>query len=630
MAITLLSHTQTQKIKTFMEKNGWSIKCLIEDNFRFSLKQNKTFILTLKFPVQLPLKFNVPFEILSFKLSIVFKFWNLDKSFIALLKKLMISLKEFSEQISLNIELPLSDKKKELLDLLNLIIPESYQNEKEQSWINKIRISLMNKRKRFETLEETMVNKIGEELGKLGLNPTFRSPWELEKGIPKLRTSETLLFSTEEPFDEFFIFEKGFYTYFKDIEYKKFYIRSLFESYTPYIIRSLFDSDDSEELLNDLLKDWVKFSRLTLNSILEIIDGIEFDPNGLRSFDPKRELETTNFVEENNNFCFSALHYESSIAKELYPLHHDLLNAPPKNFKIIENLNYLTKAEELIINYKFKEANTILTKALQTFNKYKQKKAVVTILMLLKEVALTLNQKEIAINYLKNALSIAKSGKVPLSYIIEIHFELGKAHFELEFFSVARKYFEVITDYIEKNKPTIAQKNEYLGLCYIYLGLIYQEGFDMRSKSIETFKKAFEIGKNSIKVNLNYHLLRAKYYKKGGKLSQAQKMLNMAVKNLDFEFVDTEHQELLADLYLELVEYYIFSRKSTKAANHYLSQAKRFLHEKTIEGIKRTVIWNKLMSAFFKLLINNDEKALYYHSESLKFKRQLEIILKND
>jgi len=626
MSYTLLSLNEIQKVHNLMKENGWSIKGVIENNYRYSFKQNKTFLFTLKIPIYLPLKFNVPFEILNFKISIAFKLWNLDKDMLEFLKKLMLLLKNFVKRVSFDIELPISDKKKELVELLNLIIPEVINDENESVWINKIRISLMNKRSKLGVLEESTINTLGKELKKSGLEPTFQLPWELEKGIPKLRTSETLFFSTNEPLVEFFILEKGFFTYFKDLVYKKFYIRSFFESYTPYIIQGLYSSD---ELLCDLLTNWIKFSRLSLNSILEVIDQMEIKTHELRSFEPKRELDTKNFVDDHNNFTFSALHYESLIAKELYPIHHNSLNSPPNNFKVIENLNYLTKAEELINNYKLKEANNILTKALKTFNKYKQKKAVVTILLLLKQIALTLNQKEVAINYLKNALSIAKSGKVPVSYIVKIHYKLGKIYFELEFLPTAKSYFEIITNFIETQKLSFPKKDEYLGLCYIYLGLIYQQSEEI-NKSIETFKKAFELAKNSIKLKLNYHLLRAKYYKKVGKLSQAQKMLTMSVKNIEIDKISHEYHELVADLFLELSEYYVHHRKSSKNANYYLSQTKRFLHTNTISGIRKSIRWNKLMSTFFNLLIKNNEKASYYLKESRKLERQLEIILNTE
>jgi tetratricopeptide (TPR) repeat protein len=627
MSITLLSQEQIRKLRNLMREKGWKINGLIGNNYRYSFKQNKFSLFSSRYPIHLPFKLNIPFEIINFKIGLAFKYWNLDRKSLELLKKVMEMLRNFVEQASLNIKLPVMDKKKKLVDLLNMVIPEVYQTEKENAWINRIRISLMNKRNKIGELGENIITALGKQLKEIGLKPTFRLPWELENGIPKLRTSETLFFSTNEPFDEFFILEKGFFTYLKDIQFKKFYIRSCFESYTPYILHALFNS---EELLCNLVKNWIKFARLSLNWILEKINTLDINNQSLRPFDQKRELTNKKtFVEEENNFPFSALHYESSIAKELYPIHHNLLNTPPNNYKVIENLNLITQAESLINNYKLKNANEVLTKALKIFNKYKQRKAVVKILLLLKKIALMLNQNETAINYLKNALKIAKSGKINVSYVVKIHYQLGKIHFELEFLSVAKQYFEVISNFIEKKNYSFPKKDKYLGLCYIYLGLIYQESENI-AKSTKAFKKAFAYAKNSMTVKLKYHLLRAQYYKKQGKLSQAQKMLKMSIKNIDFDSIEKKNYPLLADLYLELSEYYIFDRKSSKNANYYLSQTKRFLNGKTIGGIKRSVRWNQLISAFFKHLIKNNEKASYYQKESRKFQRQLDIALNKE
>ena len=83
----------------------------------------------------------------------------------------------------------------------------------------------MNKRDEFGNYDKIDANKIVSILDNVRLKPTFKLPWELKDGVPKLRTSETLFFSNDEPFDEFFILEKGYFTFFKDLEYNKFYIR---------------------------------------------------------------------------------------------------------------------------------------------------------------------------------------------------------------------------------------------------------------------------------------------------------------------------------------------------------------------------------------------------------------------
>jgi len=233
-------------------------------------------------------------------------------------------------------------------------MPEPITDEIDSTWLNRIRISLMNKRDKFQQFDGENINKIVNALKNTRLKPTFKLPWELKDGVPKLRASETLFFSNEEKFDEFFILEKGFFTFFKHLEYHKFFIRTSFDCYSPYILSSLFN--DTEFKLEMYVENWIKFSRMMLNSILEIITLAEINQNDYVKFNPERELESKGFELERNNFPFSALHYESTLSKgELYQIHNYLFNSPPTNFELIESINSYTDAEKLIKNYRFDE-----------------------------------------------------------------------------------------------------------------------------------------------------------------------------------------------------------------------------------------------------------------------------------
>lgn len=623
MSITPFSHNEIEWLNNFFEDNGWNINGYIENYFRYSLKNDNTIVLTLKFPVVLPIRLNIPYEVANFKISIAFQFWNLDSAN-NLISYLVKNLRNFALNVSLDHNFPIKGKEKELVSLLNEIMPDTIKNEKENSWINRIRISLMNKSEKFKLFKKNVIEELGDKLKNSGLNPTFDHPWELRKGIPKLRTSETLFFSNEESFDEFFILEKGFFTYFKDLEFKKMYIRSFFESYSPYIIQKIFDDVESIQL-PDLLQNWIKFARLLLNSVIKIITSGDFSKNILLSFRPERTLDNNQFIEDSNSFPFSALHYETIIAKELYPLHSDLLNHPPSDFEVIEYLNYYTEAEELINNYKFEEATEILTEALKIFNKHKQRKMVVSILLFLKDIALKTNREQVAINYLENALAVAKSGEIPIDYILTIHQELGKIYFKSRNFEKAIHHFNIIINFIENKTDLSEQEKEILGVASIYLGLIYQEQGKI-TLSKETFRKAFELTSELTKINLLYHLLRARFYKNNGKLSLAQKMLKMSLKNIEIDEIEEENHNILSDLLMELSEYYIHDRQDTKKAHYFLKRSKDLVDRKSIEGLRKSIRWNLLSSDFYSYLIENKEKAQYHIKESQKLKNQLRTI----
>jgi tetratricopeptide (TPR) repeat protein len=284
-----------------------------------------------------------------------------------------------------------------------------------------------------------------------------------------------------------------------------------------------------------LIENWVKFARLFLNSIIKIIDVGEINYNDFVQFKPEYALISKDFEFE-NNFPFSALHYESRITKQLFPLHNDLLSVPPTNFEVLETLNYLTNAEDLINNYKFEEASKVLNDSLKVFNKYYQQKIVASILLLLRKIAALLNQQNIALNYLKSALDVAKSGNVPIEYIIKIHYKSGKTLFELKDFDGALNHFDIIIKFLE-NEKTSLNNEEILGMAYLYKGLINSEQRRV-SESKYNFKKAIDIGNNAIKVKLKYYLLRARHFKEKGNLSNAKNLIKMGLNYIGIEFKD--------------------------------------------------------------------------------------------
>ena len=618
MSIRPFSTNEIDNLREVIEQNGFRLNGLIKDYFRYSISKNKILIFTLKIPVHLPIQLNIPFEVASFQISIAFRFFHLNQYIYKFILSLMKLLKDLSLEVSIEHKFPIQGKERQLVDVLNLVIPEVVKEENDRAWMNRIRISLMNKRERFKEFDNVKIKDISEALVKSGLNPTFNVPWELNKGLPKLRTAETLFYSTEEP--EFFILEKGYFTYFKDLEYEKFYLRTFYESYTPYLLNEIFE--DNPNLLEVFVETWIKFARLLLNSAIEIIDSIEINKNEFVNFRPQKTLDSINFEFKQINFPLSALYYECSTSKELYTLHNDLFNTPPTSFEVIEYVNYLTEAESLRKNYKFQEASKILENSLKIFNKYRQKKIVVSILLQLRKIASILNQNNAEINYLVNALEIAKSGEIPLHFVIRIHYKLGKAYFKLKNYNNALKHFLIILNFLKEERE-LFNKIEYEGLASLYTGISYLEQNKIPDSQI-FLKEAFQIGNKSPKVKLKYHLLRGIYYKDKEKYSQAQKLFKTAVSGNKIN--ESQYQNILLDLLLEIGEFHIHYRKDTKKAFYNLELVSKFLSKKTISGLKRSLRWTLLMGDFYKILINDSEKSSYYLGQSRIIRSQLNTI----
>jgi len=625
MSISRFSSNEIKNLRNIIEKNGWKINGSIDNYFRYSIKNEKILIFTIKFPITLPIRINIPFEIVNFRVSIAFQLWNLNQSAYTNILYVMKALRNLAISLTLEHNFPLKGKEPGLIDLLNLIMPDLVRDENENVWLNRIRISLMNKREQLKDLSDDQHRNLVGTLINLGLNPSFNLPWELNNGVPKIRTPETLFFSNEKVFDEFFILEKGFFTYFKDLEYKKFYIRSSFDSYSPIVLIDLFNNYP-EFKLELLVENWIKFTRIILNSIIEVIENGKIEQSEFLNFRPSKELiyRSKNFILDQNNFAFSPLCYESSIAKELFPLHNDLFNKPPTNFEVIESINHYTNAEELIKNYRFEEATKLLNDSLKIFNKNQQKKVVVSILLKLRKIANLLGNEEIEINYLQSALSIAKSGEVPIDYIIKIHQKLGIIYFKNKNYEKALDHFNIIRNFLEKEKISLTKKS-YIGMAYLYTGLIHLE--QKRIVDSKTFfKKVLEIGSKSIKIRLKYFLTRAIHFKNQGNLSQAQKFLRAGLNNNDISFNNNDHQNVLIDFILELAEFYIHHRKDSKKAFYYLNSLENHLSPKEINNLKRAIRWNLLMSDYFNILDKNRQKSQFYVKESQKLKNQLQTI----
>ncbi len=624
MSLQPFSKSEKSNLIDTIEKNGWQMNSHIENYFRYSLKKNKLIIFTIKIPIRLPVRLNIPFEVVNFQVSLAFKIWNINPEITKLIINLMKMLRNFTLQVSIEHHFPIKGKEKSLLEALNLIIPPLIKKENNKAWTNRIRISLMNKRAQFESFDNEKIEDIVGFLKKdSGLEPCFKQPWELNKGIPKIRTSETLFFSNDEIFDEFFLLERGFFTYLKDLEYNKFYIRTFFESYSPYILYNLF-KHHVEFKIEVFIKNWIKSARLILNSIIEIIENNDININELIKFNVEKELESTDFILKQNSFCFSALHYESIIAKQLFPIHNDLLNSPPINFQILDTIREYTNAEEYIKNYKFDEATKLLNSSLKVFNLNRQKKAIVSTLMQLRKISKLLNQKDISLNYINNALSVAKSEEVPIEFVIKIHYNLGKTYFNQKLLAEALNHFTIIINSFEKEEVSIKNNLDYKGMAHLFIGLINLKNKNA-SESKSHLKKAFIIGNESLKVKLNFYLYRAKHYKNSDNLSQAQKLLRLGIDTVgtDFNEIDTKYHNTIIDLMLELAEFYIYFRKDSKKANYLLKTVRDPMNIKQIPGINRIIRWNLLMADFFKNFVNNREKIQYYLKKSQELKSKL-------
>ena len=116
MSIQLFSPNELENLREVIEKNGWKIEGKTENYFRYSIKTDKLLLLTLKIPVQLPVRLNIPLEMVTFRLSIAFKFWNLNSAVNRNILLFMKMLRDLALQVKLEQSFPLEGKESELVE----------------------------------------------------------------------------------------------------------------------------------------------------------------------------------------------------------------------------------------------------------------------------------------------------------------------------------------------------------------------------------------------------------------------------------------------------------------------------------------------------------------------------------
>ena len=181
MSIRPFSSSEISNLRALIEKNGWELNGNTENYFRYSIKKDKLLIFTIKIPVGLPVKLNIPFEVVSFQISIAFRLWDFNQNTTKVILYFLTNLRNLAVQASIEHHFPLEGRERELVNLLNLVMPDLIKGENDRSWKNRIRVSLMNKRDMFKEFDTIKVNDIVDIIHKTsGLEASFKITCEFK------------------------------------------------------------------------------------------------------------------------------------------------------------------------------------------------------------------------------------------------------------------------------------------------------------------------------------------------------------------------------------------------------------------------------------------------------------------
>jgi len=598
-----LSHQEKNIVSSLLENLGFTNIITPMALYRYSFEQDQVISIQVKYPVNMGIRLNIPFELCLFKNAFFFHPRLINNKVLEDINFLAQNLVHISKNLALEQSIPIHLKQQDFLQFLSTFMPESYPNETERQWLNKTRISLMNKYSMFQNIESLHHEKLTQSLDLVGLRPSWKRPISLSDGIPPSR-KEACIFYTNEEGNEFFLVEKGYITYIRDFSLYHIQSRCFFESYSLLLLDLIFQDVFS---VQDLLLNWIRFSRMTLNPIISVLDS-DFI-NSQEYYDIKDKFLNQSGLEE-SAIPLPAIALEKLNKFQLYLPEESLsklLSTPPKSFEELTVGTMFEDAIDAIKKGQLQEAIQIFGKTLVILNRYKQRNGVVTILFYLADIAKDLNKYQDAIGYLTNALDQCRSGEISMENIIQIHEKLGNLYLKMKNYAESKKHFDIIITFLENKDPA----KYTAAILYIKLKIIrILVDLDQFKEANLLFKEIERDGAKFPNVVVSYYLERANYSMKRNAVSSAIQYLKKG------SLVKGASKKRLGLCHLELGKLYLNDRGSGYKARDYLEVADKLIGDDEIEDLFLKIkIYEILSDAYNKI---GDKDNMNFYSDRLR------------
>ncbi|MHA1111609.1 MAG: tetratricopeptide repeat protein [Promethearchaeota archaeon] len=612
MTLRPLSHQEKNHVSELLDNLGFTTTKTPTELFRYSFEQDQIISLQVKYPVDMGVRLNIPFEICLFKNAFFLHPRLINNKVLEDINFLAQNLVHISKNLSLEQSIPIHLKQQEFLQLLTTFMPESHSNETERQWLSKTRISLMNKYSTFQNIEVQFHAKLTEALDVVGLYPTWKRPVSLSDGIPPNRKDSCIFYTNSEE-SEFLIVEKGYITYIRDFSKYHIQARCFFESYSLLLFHLIFQDTFS---VHDLLISWIRFSRMTLNPIISVLDSDIINSQEYYDINLEKFLSQGEFGE--SAIPLPAISNEKLHKFQLYVPDQQirkLLTKPPKSFEELQAGSLFENALESIKKGALPDAINIFGKILVILNRHHQRNGVVRVLFYLADIARDLNKFPDAISYLKNALEQCKSGEISMENIIQVHEKLGNIYLKMKQYNESKNHFEIIIDFLTNKDPTKYKA----AILYIKLKLVrILVDLDHFKEANVLFKDIGRDGARFPNVITNYYLERANYSIKRDAVSSAIQYLKKGAQ------VKGASKKRLGLCHLELGKLYLYDRGSGYKARDYLEVADRLIGEEKIEDLFLKIkIYELLADSYSK--IGEREKMKFVSGRLRQIRNVLQI-----
>jgi tetratricopeptide (TPR) repeat protein len=357
-----------------------------------------------------------------------------------------------------------------------------------------------------------------------------------------------------------------------------------------------------------LLISWIRFSRMTLNPIISVLDSDFINPQEYYDINLEKFLTQEEFTD--SAIPLPAITYEKLNKYQLYVPDtqiNKLLKNPPTSFEEVQVGSMYEFALAAVKKGDLQGAIQLFGKILVILNRYQQRNGVVKVLFHLADIAKDLQKYTDAISYLKNALEQCKSGEISMENIIQVHEKLGNIYLKMKQYNDAKNHFEIIIEFLT-NKDATKYK---AAILYIKLKLVrILVDLDHFKEANLLFKDIEKDGGRFPNVITNYYLERANYSIKRNAVSSAIQLLKKGAQ------VKGASKKRLGVCHLELGKLYLYDRNSGYKARDYLEVADKLIGEDSIEDLLLKIKIYELLTDSYKKI--GDHENVKFYSQRLR------------
>lgn len=626
LIIERLSYKPVKEIEKIINSHGFQKKSFYQKYYRFSILTDPelTIILGFKIPIYIPVKSEIPIELVSFKLSFYFRPRWVDQKFEAhltqFISELMSFFDIFCEEFPFNHNFNIGGKEEEFLQEFNsYLLTQNFiegtisdpQSEiSEFQFYKHIRKALASQTAPLNNFIPKLSHTIKEVCSKFNLQRDSSLFHDLKHNIPFLRRNQYFTYTNLDK-NEHLLVEPDTVSYWHDITHKHFWIRGGVESFCLFPLNTV-----QQKLLNvdinltSLITNWIEYMRGITEKFFHFIDSQVFlDATLLQPFSEQKFLIENKDYLACHGLFFPQLVLEGLTSTIIGTSNWNILDLVPENLKEVNYIDLFQKGEINFYHGDLLKAENIL-RDLSTkvdFNIFP--KFSIKILLLLARISMGLKQYTQGINFLEKALEISKLGFSSLISILEIHFKLMQCSYYRNIENKKEQHEKILQDILE-NYPNGKEKSKIgieVTLWYIEWELS-EKWFDSVETKLIQLKNAGKYGSN-YEIQVNYWWSQFYYLKK-----DLPKMWAACEKNFKYS---PRKNIFIARSYLDYVNQHFlqpnYSSFLYKGFQH-LQKILDYLDPQNPEDIFIiTEIYGKLIEICFQL--HNDDLAREYQQK---------------